>query len=447
MRSDLNTAALLAGDHSTEESICRESISVLISGGYGYGNVGDEAQLAANLQHWRRVAPRCRLTVLSPNIEYTRTLHGPVRVELAPRRALFARKGREYFGSVRFFKLAFPWIAFICLFNAWLLRAGLPVIGLTATQARLLNEVKETDVLFLSGGGYLTGMTLTRLWDNMLLIRLAHLFGVPVILSGQTIGVFKDRVSRMLARWGLKEAKLIYLRDAVDSPQDLAAIGLTGDRIKSTFDDALFFSAAPFAQVAEILRSAGIDPDKPYLAVNVHYWGQKAEDSRLIMKGMARALDCIQKDLRLQIVFVPMVHLDEGAIEEVNASMQLPGRMPVHGYRPDLAVGIIQNACLCVTMKHHPIIFAMAGAVPTVSITFDDYYHHKNHGAMKIFAQEDLLIKCIPEHLERHLVEKTKDAFERRAEISLCISAVVDELKIMSGEAISRFMKNRPESK
>ena len=154
----------------------------------------------------------------------------------------------------------YPLIAAVCLFNACLVRARNPIFGLTSSQARLLNELNDSDVLFLSGGGYLTGMTLTRLWDNMLLIRLADALGVPTILSGQTIGMFKDPISRILARWGLKKAELIYLRDPVDSARELATLGLSGDWIKSTFDDALFFQSASALKIAELLEESGLNP-------------------------------------------------------------------------------------------------------------------------------------------------------------------------------------------
>jgi polysaccharide pyruvyl transferase WcaK-like protein len=420
-------------------------LKVLIAGGYGYDNVGDEAQLSANLQHWQRLSPGCRLTVLTPNLEFTHDMHGPIRVELAPRKSLFGLRGSEYFGSEKRFKRLYPLVAVACLFNACMVRAGYPVFGLTSAQARLLNELNDSDVLFLSGGGYLTGMTLTRLWDNMLLIRLAHALGVPTILSGQTIGVFKSPINRILAHWGLKKAELIYLRDPVDSAKDLAALNLSGDWIKSTFDDALFFKSASTIKIAELLDESGLDVQKPYMAVNVHYWGQSPEASRVIMANMARVLDRIQTDTGLQIVFVPMVPSDEAAIEEVRTSMGVAGKMPDHSYQPDLAVGLIQNASLCITMKHHPIIFAMAAAVPTVSMTFDDYYHHKNYGAMKMFNQENCLVKSSPEQLEQRLLEKAQDAYIRNEEISRCISEIVEELKVMSGEAIHRFVESRSE--
>ena len=142
----------------------------------------------------------------------------------------------------------------------------------------------------------------------------------------------------------------------------------------------------------------------------MHYWGQAPQTLRVIMAGIARALDRIYNKMGLQIVFVPMVNSDEAAIEEVRAVMDAPGVMPEHGYRPDLTVGLIQNAALCMTMKHHPIIFAMAAAVPTVSMTFDD---------------------------------TTKEVFDKRVEIAKAIAEVVEELRQRSGEVIKKFLAER----
>ncbi len=431
------SGALFLGAIPVRRISAKEKLRVLIAGGYGYGNVGDEAQLAANLQHWKKALPKCRLTVLTPNREYTEEVHGPIRTELATRLSLFGRDDLQYFGSDRIFKRRFFLVAALCLFNARLIRAGMPTFGLSTRQARLLDELNHSDLLFLSGGGYLTGMTLTRLWDNMLLIRLADALGVPTVLSGQTIGVFKDKISRKLAKWGLKKTDMIYLRDHIDSPKDLANIGISAEKVRSTFDDALFYEPAPPEEIHRFLQNAGIDPVAPYLAVNCHYWGQSPEATKTIIAELAKALDRIKEELGLQIVFVPMHSSDEDSIHETMGHMEKAASFPTHSYDPSIAVGLIQNATLCLTMKHHPIVFAMAGKVPVVSCVFDEYYWHKNYGAMSIFSQEDYLIDGrARQELAGELFEKTIEAYSKREEIRNTLVRIVKELESKAGEAI-----------
>lgn len=414
---------------------------VLIAGGYGYGNVGDEAQLGANLQHWKKMAPEARLTVLTPRPDYTSRVHLGVETELATRLSLFGRGAQQYFGGEAAFKKLFFPVAILCFLNACLKRAGLPVVGLTTRQARLLDELYNSDLLFLSGGGYLTGLTLTRLWENMLFIRLAHAFGVPVVLSGQTVGVFQGFIDRRLAHWGLKKAKLIYLRDHVDSPKDLAALGIEGEKVKCTFDDALFYRAASPKEVSRCLKDVGLDIERPYIAVNSHFWGQPADLSERMVSEMAECLDQVKSQLNLQVIFVPMHHTDEPASNQIINRMAEEAHMPSHNYEPSLAVGLIQNASLCLTLKHHPIVFALGAAVPVVSMVFDDYYWHKNFGALQIFGQEKFLLDGRKvEALSATLFTLIDMAWTEKEEIRKSSEEKLEVLQKDSGAAIKAWI-------
>ena len=419
-------------------------LKVLIAGGYGYGNPGDEAQVAADLEYWRNAVPDCRITMLTPDESTTEGIHGTygIRTEIAPRVVFFNANRKPYYNrSSQRFKCRFFLLAPLLLLNARLIRAGLPVFAIPASYARLLDVIYNSDILFLAGGGYLTGMTLSRLWDNMLLIRLADAFGVPVILSGQTIGVFKDRLSRLLAKWGLKKAKLIYLRDGSASKKDLESIGIAGDKVECTFDDALFFQAAKTEEVFRVLTNNNIDTNKPYIVVNVQYWGQSSDISRSVMKQLASAFDSIISEFDLQMAFLPMAQVDEAAIEEVINSMQKTAFVIRYDYDFRISVGVIKNASLCLTMKHHPIIFAMGQGTPTISVVLDDYYTHKNEGALRLFGQEEFLISCEPDELSQCVVEKFREAWSKRKKISKEIMRHVEELRPRAGEAIYRWLK------
>ena len=114
-------------------------------------------------------------------------------------------------------------------------------------------------------------MTRSRLWENMLLLRLAHILQTPSILTGQTIGVFKSFADRSLAKWGLSHAQSIQLRDKEASETELHSIGITGEHIHSYYDDALFCKKSDNDIIDTTLINSQID-SKPYVAINYHYW-------------------------------------------------------------------------------------------------------------------------------------------------------------------------------
>ena len=49
---------------------------------------------------------------------------------------------------------------------------------------------------------------------------------------------------------------------------------------------------------------------------------------------------------------------------------------------------VIADSKICITMKHHPIIFAMGENVPVISLVFSKYYLHKNEGALAQYGQK-----------------------------------------------------------
>lgn len=409
---------------------------ILIAGGYGYGNIGDEAQLAANLEHWKNIVPDCTLTVLTPDKGLTEKFHNVLHAELAPRVAFFNYDRCPNYGRSNLrFKIHFFILAPILLINARLSRAGLPVFFISARAARLLDVIYNSDLLFLSGGGYLTGHTLSRLWDNMLLIRLAYILGVPTILSGQNIGVWeKDIVSQWFAKWGFKKAKLISVRDPEDSLRDLKTIGIDGDHVQATFDDALYCRDVPKEEVYDILRNNSIDPEKPYIIVSVQGGG-------IINEHLAKFFDFVISNCNTQVAFIQMYPHDDGAARSIINLMKTPAHLIEYVGNIEKTIAIIRYSEVCIAMKHHPIIFAMGNGVPVISIADSEYYNHKNKGALSIFGLEEFSIYCEPDKLHETLLPKFEMLWKERDKISDDIKQRYDELKPMAAAVIKRWIK------
>lgn len=422
---------------------------VVIAGGYGNHNVGDEAQLAFNIGFLQQKYPEYEIVVLSPDPYYTTHEH-TVRSELAPRVVFFHSDTRSHYSKANLrFKLMFFLKTPRLLLNARLTYAGLPMLGVYPQEAHLLDVLNKSSLLLLSGGGYLTGSTASRLWDNALLIRLAHTMGVAAVASGQTIGVFKTRLNRMVARWGLSKLRSITVRDREASLNDLASIGITGPRVIATFDDALFCDTASKKRMQNLLQDNGIPDNTPYVAVNVHYWGQRPDLSQEMIRHLARACDDLIHTHGVYIVFVPMHPTDEQPARDVLSIMRSKdARLLAYPYDYRDARGVIGGARCCITMKHHPIVFACGEGTPVMSLVFDDYYQHKNEGALSLFDMQQFVIRYDKEtDMHKAILRMFDELNSRHDEINRALLTRLEQYKPDAGKSIRSFFDSSRQDK
>lgn len=365
---------------------------VLILGGYGYGNTGDEAQLGANLTRWRAVRPRIELVVASPHPDYTADHHG-CRSRAASRAVFFRSNDASHYNlSNPWFRITF-WPTLIRMeLNARLMAAGLAPVFASAAEASFLATLQNAAAVHVSGGGFLTGPTRSRLWDTCLVLRLCRHLGTPYFLTGQTVGIFQTAADRWLARTALRRALGISLRDPGGSERELAALGVPADRMRSLFDDALFCDRAADETVDTVLAASGIDRGQRFVAVNYHWWGMDQATRDAADKRMAETLDALKAQIDAPVVFVPMVPHDTEAQRRVIARMQRPARILAYDYDYRTVRGVIARAEVLLSFKHHPLIFAIGERTPCLSISFDPYYHRKNIGAMTNFGLDQFCI-------------------------------------------------------
>ena len=365
---------------------------ILMSSGHGYGNVGDEAQCGACIDRWRRVVPDCRITLFSPNPDYTEALHGE-NCEWAPRVAWFrANTIGPYFEEGKHFEQFYFWLKLRLTLSAHMMRRGVPLLLCDAREARILQVMQEHDILHISGGGFLTGKTRSRLWENCLLMRICQILDIPYILTGHNIGVFQDEADKKIANMGLVGANYIGLRDRGISEQELADIGIEGKHIESTADDALICSAMGINEVNKYLADIGVDVNKPWVAVNFHHWGQNEDDRKAIEERFSEICDQIVHGHNLQVVLIAMTPTD--VEPERNISNIMEEKSFLAPYSPDYRIprGIIAHSEFVLTFKHHPIVFAQGEGIPIVAIALDDYYYHKNKGALDNTGHGEYLV-------------------------------------------------------
>lgn len=355
---------------------------ILVAGGYGNGNAGDEAQCAETLRLLAQRYPDFQIRCLTPKPDYSFGGHPRFAHDYASRVMLF-NQGRPHnwyrlSGKIR--KLGFLLVGFWTLFNARLVKRDRCIWFLNARKAAFLQQLSQASLFFFCGGGYLTGATKSRLWEATFICRLCRVFDVPVVMSGHTVGEWQGRLDRWLAKWGFRDVRAITVRDNEASLRDLAEIGLAGPHVFATHDDALFCAKSDERQNV---------PNR-YVAVNFHFWGMKQRVQAQILERLHMLFGDVRLRLgNLPLVFIPMHISDMKSFEEYVRLYPEDGLVAFdYDYDFRKVRRVIADAELLLTMKHHPIIFAVGEDTPVVSMAYSDYYVHKNFGALQQYGVE-----------------------------------------------------------
>lgn len=399
---------------------------VIYTAGFAGNNLGDEAQLITNLELWKKIAPEKKITILSPNPSITKR-YGDYEIIRASRNCFFGFRNISYagIGKSKFFKIYFYFKYIFIKLNAVFLK-HFNTTFCNSDAEILLKKLKEAKVLHIGGGGFITGETSSRLFDYMGLIKLAYYFNTDVILSGQTIGVWKEKSIKKWAK-NLQYAKLIEVRDKKQSREKLKEMGIAEEKIVSGFDDALFFNLNQ------------VKSKKKYIVVNAHFWKTTYSKMKESIKKIAKICDYIN-DNGYKIYLISMTPSDKEALFAIKTHMNKNAIIFEDMLNPKNTISLIKNASFCISMKHHPIVFAMAGGVPTIAMYYEKYYKHKNLGVMRLFGQEKYVISIID--IETKIFKDIVNEIIKNQEISEKIKAKLKEYKKYDGFIIKSYLKS-----
>jgi polysaccharide pyruvyl transferase CsaB len=283
---------------------------IVVSGYYGFGNVGDEAVLAATLGALRARLPAARLTVLSANPPQTRRLHNVHSIH----------------------------------------RAGAGVIRAMAGAD-----------LFLSGGGSLIqDVTSARSAVYYLgLLGLAGFLSRRTMIFAQGIGPIRRRWVRRLARLVLNRVHLITVRDE-DSIRAVRELGVRGTA-HLVADPVFALDPAPEEHVKDFVGRAG---GSPRIGVALRPWGDDAYVASVVeaLHGVRSALG----GTVIMFAFHPErdLRLSRAAAETLGAQVatDLPPRETL------AAIGTLD---VLVGVRLHALICAVAMGVPPVGLSYD----------------------------------------------------------------------------
>jgi polysaccharide pyruvyl transferase WcaK-like protein len=263
-------------------------------------------------------------------------------------------------------------------------------------EAAAIAAVRASDALVITGAGNLSSLWPQHIHERLALVRAATEAGIPIVVSGQTIGPHLTPEHANLVRELLGLASLVSVRET-DSLHLCLDLGIDPALLTATVDDASFLvdTAADADAAAEAANATAAEPP-PYCLVTIaRHTGDS--DPEQFIDALAALLDSIIAqtglEIRFSAHFVSLTEEPRGdslVHERVRARMR--GVASVEEVRDAVASArLARGASLVVSSRYHPAVFAVSGGVPTIGIPVDDYTTTKLRGALGNFGQHSIL--------------------------------------------------------
>ncbi|MDB5083355.1 MAG: polysaccharide pyruvyl transferase CsaB [Bacilli bacterium] len=296
---------------------------VLISGYYGFDNLGDDTVLYGILTSMRKERPDVEFAVLSNQPERTARLFG------------------------------------IPAFNRW-------------NGWIICRQLLRSDLLIMGGGTLLQDVTSPRsILYYLGIVCLAKLVKKPVVFFAQGFGPVNRPISKRLIAKFVNQVDLITVRD--DKSRDDFLTYISKPPIEVTADPALSIDPGSFpvetgqAILSEFGVSAGSDAGHRRIGVAIRNWSTDSP----YHERLAAVLDILARQGHT-IIFIPMQYpRDVAASKKVADFMQETSILLDRQFTYHEVSTIIASLDLVIGMRLHSLILASVFEVPFVSLSYD----------------------------------------------------------------------------
>ena len=297
--------------------VLAEHTRVVLSGYYGFRNLGDDAILLALRDRLQEAVPGATLLALSKRPAETREKCG---VEAANRFDPFAVR----------------------------------------------RAIKRASCFVSGGGSLLQDHTSTRsLLYYAALIRMAKHYGKPIMFYANGIGPVETARDRERVRAVAEMADVITLRDT-ESLEALRKMGVQNENIRVTADPVYAMPGGDRTRGVERLRTLGVPTEKPIIGVSVRF----AAGMETNAAEFAKFCDAVSETAT--VVFLDMQQgADTAASAAVRAKMSAKAYEVSAPYDPDAMADMLACMDAVVSARLHSMIFAACSGVPVLGVVYD----------------------------------------------------------------------------
>ena len=296
---------------------------IIISGYYGFSNMGDDSLLMSMIDVIRELKPDAKITVLSNSPKLT---------------------------------------AESCRVRA-INRFNLPKIAREMRSAKLL----------ISGGGSLLqdGTSKKSLFYYITIMRMAKRAGLKLMLYANGLGPLVDSSSRRLAAGIMAKADYISLRE--DRSRSLALeLGIAESKLHPSADPAFLMKPCDPEWVEYIENRDGIARRCFIISVKEgdNFGDKKRRGSSDLVERLADDIRKIAERYSLMPLFVPMHNGKDMDVTDALAARVGCGKI-LSGLSASELCAIMSRCELVVGTRLHMLIFAASCGVPMIGVSYD----------------------------------------------------------------------------
>lgn len=242
----------------------------------------------------------------------------------------------------------------------------------------LIHAVAEADAVLVTGGGNLSSSWPEHVYERAAVAELALALERPLVVSGQSVGPHLTARHGELVGRVTTSAALVGVRDHA-SFELCRALGVPPGRLVHTVDDA--------SSVQPPESAAWRSPTPQYVAASFSsHPGLLSRDE--YVGRLARLVDHAAERTGLPVLLVPHAGAtddrrqgDVALHDEICAKVR--SRVQSLAMDPGTEPAAARGAQLVLSTLVHPVVYALAGGVPSLAIATDSSTSMQTRGAME----------------------------------------------------------------
>lgn len=288
----------------------------------------------------------------------------------------------------------------------------------TAELGNFLWALTTSDLVLMCGQGSINDALHRHARQALGVLDWSVQMGIPTAVMGQGIGPLFNHELRKLASATLGQVRLIAVRERLTSPSILTSLGISGDRVRVTGDDAI-----------ELARS--LTPAR--LGTGVGLSIRAAEYSNVArgnIDALQPALHQFANRHSAALVAIPIMRgtqtPDTDSIAKLCSGYEGAIRDGSNLDSPERTAAAVHHCRMVLTGTYHAAVFALAQGVPTVCIANSEYYAAKFSGLADQFGAGCTVILLDSADAARRLELAMRDAWHSADDIRPQLLAAAD---------------------